>query len=69
MEGQIFLTEKELAGVLRCSVPAVRLWRKQGLPALHFGRLLRFRLPEVLAWFESQHRALPGQKQQQRAQT
>jgi phage terminase Nu1 subunit (DNA packaging protein) len=65
MAEQTFLTEKELAAVLRCSVPAVRIWRKQGLPALHFGRLLRYRLADVLAWFESQHRALPSRKQPQ----
>jgi excisionase family DNA binding protein len=47
-----FLTEKELAKVLKSSVPAVRKWRYDGMPFRHFGRLVRFELPAVLAWFE-----------------
>jgi excisionase family DNA binding protein len=47
-----FLTEKELAKALRCSVPAVRRWRYDGMPVKRFGRLVRFELPTVLAWFE-----------------
>ena len=47
-----FLTEKELAQHLKCSVPAIRVWRREkGMPTLHFGRLVRFELPTVLAWF------------------
>jgi excisionase family DNA binding protein len=47
-----FLTEKELAQALRCSVPAVRRWRYDGMPVKRFGRLVRFELQAVLAWFE-----------------
>jgi excisionase family DNA binding protein len=53
MNGQQILTEKEIAAALRCSVPAIRLWRKQGLPALRLGRLVRFRFDEVVRWFEN----------------
>ena len=46
-----FITERELAAVLQCSLPAIRAWRRKGLPAHRFGRLVRFKLDEVLAWF------------------
>jgi excisionase family DNA binding protein len=57
MELDRFDTEKELAELLRCSRPAIRLWRKQGLPSRRFGRLVRFDRRAVLAWFESRERA------------
>ncbi len=50
-EAPRFLTEREVAAQLRCSIPAIRAWRRKGLPAHRFGRLVRFRLCEVLAWF------------------
>ncbi len=31
------LTEKELAARLKCSVAALRLWRKRGLPCRQLG--------------------------------
>jgi len=46
------LTERELAEALRCSVAAIRAWRSEGLPARKLGRLVRFELSTVLAWFE-----------------
>jgi excisionase family DNA binding protein len=49
-------TEKEVASVLKCSVAAVRKWRRVGLAAKRFGRLVRFQLPEVLAWFEAREK-------------
>jgi phage terminase Nu1 subunit (DNA packaging protein) len=52
MEHTRFLTERELASTLRCSVAAVRVWRTQGMPARRFGRLVRFELGPVLEWFE-----------------
>jgi len=48
----VFLTEKGLAAILNCSVPAVRKWRYDGMPVKRFGRLVRFELATVLAWFE-----------------
>jgi excisionase family DNA binding protein len=52
MSNETFLTERELSERLRCSVPAIRVWRKQGMPTRRFGRLVRFELPAVLEWFE-----------------
>lgn len=46
------LTEKELAGRLKCSVPAIRLWKRQGMPVRKIGRLNRYELSRVLAWFD-----------------
>jgi excisionase family DNA binding protein len=52
---QSFLTERELSQVLKCSVAALRTWRrKNGLPFIKLGRLVRYELRAVLAWFESQ---------------
>lgn len=62
MENQIFLTEREVAARLKCSVPAMRVWRRQGMPALHFGRLVRFRLDDVLCWFEQREQKRNGYK-------
>ena len=46
------LTERELAARLKCSVPALRLWRRQGMPTRYLGRLVRFQFDQVLAWHE-----------------
>jgi len=55
------LTERELSEVLKCSVAALRVWRRtKGLPCLKFGRLIRYELPTVLAWFESQSSSQKG---------
>ena len=48
-----FLTRHDLAAQLRCSVAAVRVWQRQGLPTYRFGRLVRYRLDEVISWFEA----------------
>jgi phage terminase Nu1 subunit (DNA packaging protein) len=45
------LTEKELSAFLKCSVPALRVWRRDGLPSVRLGRLVRYQLDDVLAWF------------------
>ena len=47
-----FLTDRQLAAQLKCSRPAIRVWRRQGLPTRRFGKLVRFELDKVLAWFE-----------------
>ena len=52
MEKVVFLNERELAVVLKCSRPAIRSWRKRGLPHRRFGRLVRYELDSVLRWFE-----------------
>jgi len=46
-----FLTRRELAAQLKCSVAAIRVWQRQGLPVLRLGRLCRYRLADVLEWF------------------
>jgi len=48
-----FLTEEELARVLRCSKEALRVWRRQGMPYQRFGTLVRYSLPAVLRWHEA----------------
>jgi excisionase family DNA binding protein len=55
---QQFLTERELAATLKCSRPAIRKWRKDGLPCYRFGRLVRFDLATVLLWFEKRRACL-----------
>jgi len=57
------LTEGELAAHLKCSRPAIRVWRRQGMPARRFGRLVRFELDKVLAWFEAREQAAAQQPQ------
>lgn len=52
MDSQTFLDERQLASTIGCSVPAIRHWRRGGLPYYRFGRLVRFRLDDVLAWFK-----------------
>jgi excisionase family DNA binding protein len=56
------LTAEELARELRVTPSAVRNWTRQGLPARHFGRCVRFELREVLAWFEEQQDIKDGMK-------
>lgn len=47
------LTAEELAAKLKVSVPAVRLWTRQGLPTRPLGgRLVRFELGKALIWLE-----------------
>lgn len=52
MENEAFLTDRQLAKTLQCSVPAIRLWNRQGMPCRRFGRLVRYRLEDVLRWFD-----------------
>ena len=49
-----YLTEAELAELLRVSTKTVRTWRKEGTgpPALRFGRGVRYRRRDVDAWLE-----------------
>jgi phage terminase Nu1 subunit (DNA packaging protein) len=53
---QDLLTRRELAAQLKCSVAAIRVWQKQGLPVHRLGRLCRYRLNEVLDWFARKKR-------------
>ena len=46
------LTAKELALQLQCSVPAIRVWSRQGMPRRKLGRLARYELEPVLRWHE-----------------
>ena len=54
------LTEKELAGRLKCSVPAIRVWKRQGMPVRKIGRLNRYELSRVLAWFDGRQDSRKG---------
>ena len=51
-----YLTESELAELLKVSTKTVRTWRKEGTgpPALRFGRGVRYRRRDVEAWAERQ---------------
>jgi excisionase family DNA binding protein len=51
-----YLTEAELAELLKVSTKTVRTWRKEGTgpPALRFGRGVRYRRRDVDAWAERQ---------------
>jgi len=46
------LTATELAKELKVSLAAVRLWQRHGLPCVPVGRLRRYRLDDVLRWFQ-----------------
>lgn len=45
------MTVSDLADELKTSVPAIRLWTRQGMPHRRFGRLVRYELDAVLDWF------------------
>ncbi len=47
-----FLTAREVADWLDCSVRTVHRLRKTGLPDIKVGALVRFSEQDVLAWFE-----------------
>lgn len=52
------MTAEEVAELLRVSRPTLRkLIEKDGLPAIHLGRLWRFKRSAVLAWIESRGEA------------
>ena len=57
MDQSEFLTERQLAAKLQCSVPAIRVWRREGMPARRFGRLVRFELEPVLRFFAERQAA------------
>ena len=46
------LTAQELASQLRCSLAAVRMWTRQGMPCHKYGRLARYERRAIEAWFE-----------------
>jgi excisionase family DNA binding protein len=51
-----YLTEAELAELLKVSTKTVRLWRRAGTgpPALRFGRGVRYRRRDVDEWASQQ---------------
>jgi len=51
-----FLTVKEVADWLRCSVRTVHRLRRIGLPDVKVGALVRFSEQDVLAWLEYERR-------------
>ena len=55
-------TARSLATRLQVSVAAIRAWCRQGMPSRHLGRLVRFDLAEVLAWFEKREDRLRREK-------
>lgn len=52
----VFYTEHEISKVLKVSKPALRLWRRQGMPARHFKRCVRYELEKVLEWLEQEEK-------------
>lgn len=46
------LTKEELCRWLKISRPTVDRWRKQGLPFIKTGRLVRFDKNDVLKWLK-----------------
>jgi phage terminase Nu1 subunit (DNA packaging protein) len=52
------VTREELADIMRVSVPTIDRMRREGMPAVTWGRrLVRFRVREALNWAERQGRA------------
>jgi hypothetical protein len=51
------VTIQELSIIVSVKVPTLRKWQRQedALPHLKIGRVLRFKLPDVLAWVDRQH--------------
>jgi excisionase family DNA binding protein len=47
------VTPGELAAYFKVKLPTVRLWTRQGAPALKAGRLVRFRATEVEHWLRT----------------
>lgn len=51
------VTREELAEIMRVSVPTIDRMRRDGMPAVTWGRRLRrFRVGEALAWAEREQR-------------
>jgi phage terminase Nu1 subunit (DNA packaging protein) len=52
------VTRQELAEIMRCSVPTIDRMRREGMPAVTWGRrLVRFRVRQAMDWAEQQHEA------------
>lgn len=47
-----FITKEELAKVLKCSIRTIDRLRKNGMPELSSGNIIRFNLDEVIAWLK-----------------
>ena len=63
--GQLYTIE-EVAGFLRVTQRAVQLWIKRGeLPAVHYGRLLRVRQADLVAFGADSPRLTPPADQAQ----
>ena len=55
------LTAQELAKKLKVSLPAVRRWTLDGMPALRLGgRLVRFEFEKALHWLERRSKEEEG---------
>lgn len=53
--GDRVVTRRELAELMRVSVPTIDRLRRQGMPCVTWGRrLVRFRVGEAIAWAEAQ---------------
>jgi excisionase family DNA binding protein len=57
-----FHTIEGVSHTLHCSKAAIRRWCREGMPYKRFGRLVRFELPAVLAWFEQRDTHRRGEK-------
>lgn len=45
------ITADQLAIELNCSSASVRVWTRKGMPVQRIGRLTRYDVESVLAWF------------------
>ncbi len=57
MNTPLFLTDKDVAGIIKCSPSCIREWRRRGMPARTFAGLVRFELEKVLDWLENSEQA------------
>ncbi len=52
------LTKPELAKVLKVSVQSIQIWKDQGMPHVLLGKgTYRYRVSEVLDWFQARQTA------------
>jgi hypothetical protein len=47
-----WITKRQLAKALGMSISFINKYMKLGLPCQHFGRAVRFRFLDVVAWLE-----------------
>jgi phage terminase Nu1 subunit (DNA packaging protein) len=61
--GQHLWTARDVAHYARCSLRQVSYLRREGLPFVHIGRLVRFDPAQVVGWLLSQDQPTPRSKE------